>query len=80
MSHKAYLVNRVWMVCNEETHEEAGGPFPTEAEADMFILELWRDAKPQTAVSEAVCWDQTDPTESLLAILDKPNADERIAA
>lgn len=75
MSHKAYLVNRVWIVCNEETHEEAGGPFVSQQEADRFILEQWRETKPQTALSESVSWDESDPAERLLQILDKPPAE-----
>lgn len=73
MSLQAFLFNRVWVVIDNSNHEQVGGPFPTKVEAERFMLELWRDQKPETA--ESVSWDADDPTDTLLAILDKPAAE-----
>ena len=74
MSHQAFLLNRVWVVINNDTHEQVGEAFVSKQEADRFILELWKEDRP--AVSEQVSFDPSgDVTEDLLDILDKMHGD-----
>lgn len=72
--YQAFLVNHVWIVLDNHSHEEVAGPFVSELEADRAILELWRGDKPRSAVSEPVGWASDDPAERLLEILDKAAA------
>jgi hypothetical protein len=76
---QALRTNRVWVITNNATHELVGDPFNTqegaEAEAGRLNLKAWRADRPQTAVSEPMEWESTDPADRLMEILDKPPAE-----
>jgi hypothetical protein len=74
MSLQAFLVNRVWIVIDNDTKEQVGEPHFSKVEAERFMeehaLAEWREAKPD--VAPAISWDSDDPTDTLLSIIDKP--------
>ena len=72
MTLQAFLLNRVWVVIDNDTHQQIGEPFPTKMEADRFILEQWKDTKPKTDISERITFDDAnDLTESILGIIER---------
>jgi hypothetical protein len=76
---QAFRMNRVWVVINNDTHEQVGGPFISAYEAERFLVELWREARPVSSLSEPMVWGD-DWEGRLLAILDKPYESELLAA
>lgn len=77
--YQAFLFNGNWLVIDGATKLPCGEPLQTkdgaDAEAARLNLKEWRGQRPQTTVAETVTWDEGDPAERLLEILDKPHAE-----
>jgi hypothetical protein len=90
VTFQAFRMNRVHVVVDNRNKMPVGGPWPTmleaEREADRLNLELWRESRPVSSLTEPLEFqDLGELEERLLRILDKPRAedmtfDKRLAA
>jgi hypothetical protein len=83
VTFQAFRMNRAHVVIDNRSKLPVGGPFDTmdgaQAEADRLNLELWRNSRPVSLLSEPMVWGD-DWEGRLLEILNKSYGLEIAAA
>lgn len=80
---QAFRMNRVYIVIDARTKQPAAEPFQSmegaEAEAARLNLQVWRESKPQSSLSEPLVFeDSGDLEDAILGIVDRMFGPERM--